>query len=485
VSVLRRSDFIRSSIGATAAVVLALGLSGCRSMAPPYSRPAPPVPDSYEQSPAPATLPASAIAWRDYFTDPRLQSLIERALDNNRDLRAAVLRVEEARALYRIERADQFPTIGVGGIGVHGDLPDNGPISESLTANGIAIGAGVAAWEIDFWGRVRSLKDAALEGYLATDAASRAAGLSIIAEVASDYVTLRELDERIALARRTLSSREDSLRIFTRRVQVGSTSRFERTQVEILRHQAAALVTELELARAIQAHALDLVVGAPSNLLPISASLDETAMFMELEPGLPSDLLTQRPDIVAAEHSLKSLNADIGAARAAFFPSISLTSFLGLASPALEELFDDDSGAWVAVPAVLLPIFDAGRRRANVDLAEVRREEAVSTYERAIQTAFREVADALSARRWLAEQVGVLQAAAAAHGERARLAKLSYDRGKVAYLDVLDAERGLLTAQQDLVRARGAVLNAHVDLYAALGGGSEGFTAPRPPIVNP
>jgi multidrug efflux system outer membrane protein len=453
-------------------------------MAPPYERPAPPVPDTFEQSPAPATQPASAINWRGYFTDPLLQSLIEEALDNNRDLRAAVLRVQQARARYRIQRAAELPTVGVGAVGVEGELPE-GTITESLSPDVIAVGAGFAGWEIDFWGRVRSLKDAALEDYLATDAASRAMALSIIAEVASVYVTLRELDERLALARQTLASREESLRIFTRRVEVGSTSRFELTQVEVLRHQAAALVTELELARATQAHALDLVVGAPSTLLPISAPLDERTMFMELEPGLPSLLLTQRPDIVAAEHALISLNANIGAARAAFFPNISLTGLLGLASSALDQLFDSDSYAWVASPSVVLPIFDRGRRRANLDLAELRRDEAVSTYERAIQAAFRDVADALSARRWLAEQVGVLQATAAAQGERARLAKLSYDRGRLPYLDVLDAERGLLVAQQDLVRARGAVLNAHVALYEALGGGSEEFTPAEPPTSNP
>jgi multidrug efflux system outer membrane protein len=424
---------------------------------------------------------AAQIAWRDYFTDPVLQSLIERALTNSRDLRRAVLRVQEARARYRIQRADELPTIGVGAVGAKGQIPGN-VLTSNLSPDFIAVGGGNATWEIDFWGRVRSLKDSALENYLSSEAASRATGLTLIEQVADSYVGIRELDERLALAHRAVTNRDESLRIFTRRVQVGASARYDLTQVEVLRQQAASLATELELSRDTEAHALDLLVGAPANVVPVSTRLDARAMFVGLEPGLPSELLTQRPDILAAEHALRASNADIGAARAAFFPHISLTDFIGLASPALKHLFDaDDSFAWIVIPSALETVFDHGRRHAVLDAVKIRRDEEIANYEKTIQSAFRDVVDALSARTWMANQVDVLTGMVASQAERVRLAKLSYDRGKVRYLEVLDAERALLDNEQQLARARGALLKAHVDLYAALGGGATQFVPPQPP----
>jgi multidrug efflux system outer membrane protein len=474
----------RSLIVTAALLTLALALAGCRSMAPKYVPPALPVTDSYGTAATSTTQPAYAIAWRDYFADPQLQSLIARALENNRDLRRAVLRVEQARAAYRIQRSEEFPTAGVGGIGTRGRAPEGGISGLALTPDQLTVGGGVS-WEIDFWGRVRSLKDAALEDYLSSEASSRALGLSVITEVASSYVRMRELDERITLARRTLMNHEESLRIFTRRVSVGSTSRFDLRQVEVLRYESASLVEDLELARAQEANALDLLVGAPAGFQTVSAPLDENTMFGKLEPGLPSDVLTRRPDVVAAERALKARNANIGAARAAFFPRISLIGFFGFANPALSSLFDSDSRAWIVAPTVIETIFDAGRRRAKVELATLQREEAVAGYEHTVQAAFRDVMNALAALRWRDEQIGTLRATLDAQADRARLAKLSYDKGRVRYIDVLDAERGRLVAEQQLSQSRGQFLSAHVALYSALGGGAEDFMPPRPPTRNP
>ncbi len=459
------------------AALLALLVSGCVSLAPDYDRPALPVPATYAPEDAGAAAPATAaaeIAWRSYFPDPVLQGLISTALDNNRDLRNALLRVEEARALYGIQRADQFPTIGVQADGsrarVPGDLNFTG---QPQVSSQYQVGVGMASWELDFWGRVRNLKDAALQNYLASDAAARAATLSLIAEVADSYLSLRELDERLALTRETIASREESLRIFRRRYEVGSISKLDLTQVETLWQQAKALGADLEQARAEQGHALELLVGAPLDLPRLPPRLDDDAVMRDLPPGLPSELLVNRPDIVAAEHRLKASNANIGAARAAFLPSITLTGAFGTASAEFDGLFSGGSRAWNFAPSISLPIFDAGRRSATVDLAEARRDQAVASYEQTIQVAFKDVSDALSARRWLAEQVEVLRATVAAQSERARLAQLRYDHGASPYLEVLDAQRDLLAAQQKLAQTRRALLSSRVRLYAALGGGTQ------------
>jgi len=467
------------------AALAVLLVQGCVSMAPQYDRPALPVAATYAAetagpaSAAPTSTPAAQVDWRDYFSDPTLQGLIGQALAHNRDLRVALLRVEEARALYGIQRADQFPTIGVQAQGTRARTPgDLNLTGRPQVASQYQAGVGMATWELDFWGRVRSLKDAALENYLASDAAARAATLSLVAQVADSYLSLRELDERLALTRATIASREESLRIFRRRYEVGSISKLDLTQVATLWQQARALGADLEQARATQAHALELLVGKPLDLPLPQAGLDDDAVMRDLPAGLPSDLLANRPDIVAAEHQLRAANANIGAARAAFFPRISLTGAFGTASAELDGLFGSGSRAWNFTPSLDLPIFDAGRRSANLDLAEVRRDQAVAGYEQSIQSAFKDVSDALSARRWLAEQVQVLRATVAAQAERARLAKLRYDHGASPYLEVLDAQRDLLAAQQTLVQTRRALLSARVGLYAALGGGTQAPAAP-------
>jgi len=470
---------VKTALRIAPAMLALLMAAGCVSMAPPYSRPALPVPAAYDAPAArPAELSASHIPWRTYFSDPVLQGLIDTALANNRDLRTALARVQEARALYGIQRADQFPTVGVQADGTRARVPgDLNLTGQPQVSSQYQVGLGLASWELDFWGRVRSLKDAALQNYLATDAAAQAATLSLITQVADSYLTLRELDERLELTRETIASRAESLRIFRRRFEVGAISKLDLTQVETLWQQARALGADLERIRAEQAHALALLVGAPLSLPVQAEPLDDTAVMRELPAGLPSDLLVNRPDIVAAEHQLQAANANIGAARAAFLPSITLTGAFGTASAELDGLFSGASRAWNFAPSISLPIFDAGRRQSALDLSEARRDQAVAGYEKTIQAAFRDVSDALSARHWLAEQVEVLRATVAAQTERARLAQLRYDHGASPYLEVLDAQRDLLAAQQTLVQTRRALLSSRVGLYAALGGGTQASAA--------
>ena len=458
-----------------AALTLTLALAGCASLAPPYQTPALPVAAAFPEPDTATGAAAATLAWRDYFTNPRLRQLIAQALENNRDLRIAALRVAEARAAYGIQRAEQFPTIGLGAEAGRSRTPaDLSPTRQPLLGSQYQAGFNVSAWELDFWGRVRSLKDAALHSMLAGDAARRAVAAGLVAQVADGYLTLRELDERVELARRTVASRTESLRIFTRRFEVGSTSKLELTQVDTLLAQARTLGAQLEQARALRLHALEQLVGAPlaPALAALDAGFDDATVLRELRAGLPSELLAARPDIAAAEQQLRAAQANIGAARAAFFPRITLTSSFGTASAEFDGLFDAGSRAWNLVPRLTLPIFDAGRNQAGLDLAAVRRDVAVANYEKSVQNAFREVADAMSARRWLAEQLRIQQGALAAQTERARLAKLRYDNGATPYLEVLDAQRDLLSAEQQLVQTRRALLSSQVSLYAALGGGA-------------
>lgn len=479
-------------MAATGALVL---LAGCVNLAPPVPQPALPVADAWPQDAAAAKVasdrvgdPAASVPWRRYFTDATQVALIEQALQHNRDLRLAVMRVEEARALYGIRRADRLPTVGLDAQAARSRVPGD----LSMTGQP-AIGAeyrasvGFSGWELDLWGRVRNLEEAALQAYLASEDAGHAVRLALIAEVAEAYLSLRELDARVATARQTIASREASVRIFRSRHAAGAASRLELTQVETLLHQAQALGAQLAQARAAQAHALALLVGKPVDLpagQDAAAALD-AFRFPALAGSLPSDLLTDRPDIMAAEHQLRAANANIGAARAVFFPRIALTVSGGTASAALNGLFDAGSGAWTFAPVVSLPIFDAGARRGNLTLSQIRRDMAVMEYDKAIQTAFRDVADALSAQHWLAQQLDIQRAALASQTERARLAQLRYDNGAVTYLEVLDAQRALLDTQQQLIQAQGRLLSSQIALYAALGGGSHEAPAPSAHSIEP
>jgi multidrug efflux system outer membrane protein len=466
-------------------VLCVLALAACASMAPPHERPARVVAALYPTAGNQGAADAAAIGWRDYFTDPDLRTLMAQALANNRDLRITLLHVAEARAAYGIQRADRLPSIGAqAGLDRSRTPADLSITGAPLLASQYQVMLGLASWEIDFWGRVRSLQAAALENYLATDAARRSASILLIAQVANAYLTLCELDERMALARQTVTSRSESFRIFTRRVELGATSRLDLTQVQTLLTQAQALAAQLEQARAAQLNGLTLLVGAPLDLPALAGRLEAQPALAELRPGLPSELLNQRPDILAAEHQLKAAEANIGAARAAFFPRIALTASAGSASSELSGLFAAGSQAWVFSPSISLPIFNAGRLRNNLDLAQVRRELAVAGYEKTVQGAFRDVADALSARRWLGEQLRIAQSGLATQRERAHLSQLRYGNGAAAYLDVLDAQRELLAAEQMQVQTRRALLSSQVALYAALGGGAVDY-APLPSQAPP
>ncbi len=452
-----------------------LGLSGC-SFTPAYEQPALPVSQTYPADSPTADSPSAprvaSLVWRDYFVDPTLQSLIVEALANNKDLRVLIARVDEARIIYGVRRAEQLPTVGIGAANARLALPGEiSPTGTDALINQYVAGFNLGSWELDFWGRVRDLKDAALMDYLATDAARQAATVSLIAQVADAYLVLRETDERIQIATQTVHSRQQSTDMFKSRVEVGATSRLELVQSETLLTQAQGLEAQLRQARAAQAHGLGLLTGRQDALVTDGMPSIDQIVLGELQVGMPSLLLTQRPDIVAAESKLRAANANIGAARAAFFPRVSLMGAYGGLSLELNSLFEPSSRAWLFSPSISMPIFDGGRTQANVDLSEVRKNIAISNYEKTIQVAFREVSDALSARYWLTGQVAIARQALAAQTERARLTKLRYDNGAASYFEVMDAQRDLLNVQQQFVQVRRALLSSRVGLYAALGGG--------------
>ncbi|MCA8038511.1 efflux transporter outer membrane subunit [Burkholderia seminalis] len=467
-------------------VALAAGatlLSGCLSFAPPDERPAAPIPaafpDPSARGPAIAQAPP---AWQDYFVDARLRALIEQALANNRDLRAAVARVEQARAVYGIRGADQWPTIGAGAAYARFRTPGGFLTPAPIVGQVYEVQLAETQWEIDFWGRVRNLKASALQRYLASDAARQAMALSVITGVANAYLTLCEIDERIALTRATIDTRRESLRIFRLRHAAGAISRLDLTQSEILLQQAESLGTQLAQARASAADALALLVGATPERADTPLTLDDGAVMPSLAPGLPASLLTRRPDVMAAEHELQATRANIGAVRAAFFPRIALTSAIGSGSSALHDLLSSGAGVWSVIPNVTLPLVDGGRNRSNLALARAQRDEALAQYEQTVQRAFRDVSDALAARYWLADQVAIEHATLVSQMERARLAKLRYDSGATRFLEVLDAQRDLMNAEQQWVMTRRALLSSRVALYGALGGGTTdtGKTAAAP-----
>jgi multidrug efflux system outer membrane protein len=457
---------------ALAAVAAAALLAGC-SMMPTYERPAAPIaaqwPDAMATTSPEAGTPAADLAWQDFVGDATLRELIRLALANNRDLRVAVLNMEQVRAAYQIRRADQFPTLNLAATGLRQPNPDgSGSLSTSYTA-----GLAMASWEIDFFGRVASLKESALAQYLASDEARKAAQTSLIATVANTWLSLQTNDQLLALTQRTLVTRDDSLRLTKLRLDNGAASALDFRQAESLTAQARATLAQQRRLRALDVNALTLLVGQtlPDALIATTAGA-ATPAFREVPAGLPSDLLTRRPDIRQAEQQLIAANASIGAARAAFFPRISLTASAGSASGELSGLFKNGSWGWTLAPQALLPIFDAGRNQANLDSSNAGRDIAVAQYEKAIQSAFREVADALSGRATLDEQVQALQVQAEAETDRFHLADLRYRNGVASYLELLDAQRSLFGVQQAVAQTRLAYLQNQVTLYKALGGGA-------------
>lgn len=453
-------------------IVVCAALAGC-SLMPDYQRPEPPISAQWpETAQTDGAREATALDWRDFFPDARLQALIATALEHNRDMRIAAAHVEEARALYGIVRADRLPSVdaaaGAASARTPGDLSFTGL---PLTTHRYDVGLSMLSFELDFWGRVKSLNEAALASYLASEEAQRALRLSLISEVANAYFTQLEMAERTQLAVETLKSREETRMMVDRRRQLGLAGDLDFLAADGAYQLTRAELANLERQRAAAINALTLLVGREPTNLPGGRKLPDQGVVPNFVAGLPSEVLLRRPDVLAAEKRLIAANANIGAARAAFLPRITLTAGLGTASSALSGLFDAGSGSWNFQPALRLPLFDAGRTAAGVDLAEARKVIAVADYEKTIQQAFREVADLLAARSHLAEQLLAQQSAEKSQQERLRLADARYKAGISSYLEVLDAQRELFSAQQGTVQIQRAQLTAAAQLYKALGGG--------------
>lgn len=450
------------------------------TLAPEYHRPEAPIPNNWPSSSAykegndklyevsPAKIP-----WKDFFVDKRLQKVIESALNNNRDLRLAALNVERARALYGIQQAELLPSLNANTAGSKQRIPPNVMgFPESLTIERYDVNLGISSWELDFFGRIRSLKDAALQQYLSTEQARRSAQISLIAEVANTYQILAANRENLKLAKSTLETQQALYDLIKRRYEVGLTS-----ELDLQRAQTQVDAAKGDIARYIQLiaqneNALNLLVGTevPEELLP--KGLDSVMAMKEILPGLPSEVLLNRPDILSAEYSLKAANANIGAVRAAFFPRISLTAYIGTASDELSGLFRSDSDSWSFTPQIIMPIFDA-RTWSAYKVSKVDREILITQYEKTIQKAFKEVADALAVQGTVEEQLSAQQSLVNAVSETYRIAKIRYDKGIDSYLGVLDAQRSLYNAQQGLIAIRLSKLTNLIMLYKVLGGGAE------------
>ena len=459
---------------------LAVLLAGC-SLAPHYARPDAPVPADWptgpsyrETAPAPGAPAAPDLGWREFFADRKLQEVIGMALTHNRDLRLAALNVERARGLYGIQRAELAPVIEAVGSGRKQRVPASasGSAGEAITTERYDVNLGVTSWEIDFFGRIRSLKDRALEEYLATEQARCSARILVVSDVATAYLVLAADRESLRLSESTLETRKAAYDLVRRRFELGLAS-----ELDLRRAQTSVDAARVDVARFMQlaAHdenALDLLAGAkvPRDLLP--EDLESVRPPEGISAGLPSEVLLGRPDILAAEYRLKGANANIGAARASFFPRISLTAALGTASDDLSGLFGSGSRAWSFSPEAVLPIFDA-RTWPALAVSRVDREIAVAQYERAIQTAFREVADALAVRGTVERQISAQRSLVDASARTYRLSTVRFEKGIDDYLGVLDAQRSLYAAQHALIAVRLAGVASQVRLYAALGGGGE------------
>ena len=458
-------------------IPLAACLVGC--LQPKYNRPALPVPPSWAENttaasaPTPPSAPQAAdVKWKEFFTDQQLQSIIELALKNNRDLRIAALNVEKVQAQYRIRRAEQFPTIDAAATADIYRVPAKlSTTGQAYTNEQFNVG-GVAAWELDLFGRIRSLKHAALEQYLATDEARNAAQISLVAAVANTYLVLAADRENLSLSQTTFDAQEKSYELIKKSRDAGiandldlsqSQSQVEAARVDIARYRGLVAVDE---------NALNLLVGTtvPANLLPNELGADSS--LKEVSAGLPSDVLLRRPDILSTEHQLKAAYANIGAARAAFFPRIALTAGSGLMSGDLSDLFKGESQTWSFAPQVVMPIFDAGARRANLKATNVDRDIAVAEYEKSIQSAFKEVSDSLTLRSTLTDQQNAQQTLVNALDVSYRLSEARYNAGIDSYLSVLVAQQSFYRAQQTLVTVRVGRMSNLVTLYKVLGGGA-------------
>ncbi len=455
-----------------------VALSGCASMAPKYTRPESPVPNSWPDGPAykdgsaKTGQTAAEIKWQDFFINEQLRKLIGLALENNRDLRIAALNIERAQAQYQIQRADLFPTVNAAASEIAERVPASvSTTGKSMTVHQYDVSLGFSAYELDLFGRVRSLKNEALEQFFATEEARSSVQISLVAEVASNYLTLAADKERLKIAQETFESQKSSYTLIKRRFEAGASSDLDLSQAQTSVDSARVDIARYTTLVAQDENALALVVGSPvpADLQP--TGLSGITTLKDLSPGLPSDVLQRRPDIVQAEHLLKAANADIGAARAAFFPRITLTTSIGLSSDQLSGLFKGGAGAWGFAPQITLPIFDAGRNLANLKVSEVDKKIFIAQYEKAIQSAFRDVADALAQRGTIDDQMEAQQSLTDATARSYRLSEARYRSGVSSYLNVLDSQRSLYSAQQGLISVRLARLINLVTLYKVLGGG--------------
>jgi multidrug efflux system outer membrane protein len=465
------------------AASLAALLSGC-SLAPTYERPALPVAADWPAAAGPGSAggagatSAYSVPWQSFFKDDQLKQLIGMALEHNRDLRVATLNIERARALYQVQSADRLPGVNAGLNGARQRLPDSvAPGGQGGMFTSYTAGLSVTAFELDLFGRVRNLSGAALERFAATEEGRRAAQISLVAQVAFSYEAVLADELLLALARQTLDNRGAAHQRQALSRSSGASSDYDLRQSESLLEAAKVAVLQARRQRALDENALAVLVGhpLPAALLPDprsgpGRSWDGEAIAA-VPAGLPSDLLTARPDIRQQESLLRAANANIGVARAAFFPHISLTGAFGSSSKELSGLFDSGSRAWSFLPQVSLPIFDGGRNRANLGAAVADRDIAVAQYEKTVQVAFREVADALAGHATLGEELHAVKAQERAEQARHDLAQLRYDSGEASYIEYLDAQRALFAAQQQAIRAGLAELQNRIALYKSLGGG--------------
>ena len=436
-------------------------------MVPKYARPAAPVAGQFPGNAASqfGTNAVPDIAWRDFFADERLKKLIELALANNRDLRVAVLNVEQSRAQYRITKSASYP--GAQAAGSYSRSGDFHTASDQWSAS-----IGTTSYELDLFGHVRSLNAQALEKYFASEEARRSSQISLVAEVANQYFTQRQLEEQILVTRQTLTAVEESYRMNRIRFDAGENNELDlrSSEGQVLSARLNLSSYERQLAQAV--NYLVLLVGQPlPDYLPTPRAFNSTNLVAEIPAGLPSELLQNRPDILEAEHTLKAANANIGAARAAFFPTISLTASTSTSSQQLSQLFGAGTGLWSFSPQISVPIFAGGRNRADLDAAKVSARIEVANYEKAIQTAFREVADALAGRSGYREQLPQQQALINAQQRRLELATLRYQNGEDSYLNELSAQQDLFNAQQGLLEVQFNILSSDITLYKTLGGG--------------
>lgn len=467
--------------------IAAFVLGGC-SLIPEYQQPETPVAGQYPQGPAytPAEAASQAAAeqgWKQFFHDPALQQLIQVALENNRDLRVAALNIDAYAAQYRISRADLFPAVSANGSGSRQRLPaDASQTGESSISSSYSATLGVSAYELDLFGRVRSLNEQALQTYFASEEARRSTQISLVANVANAYLTWQADKELLKVTQDTLATFEESYRLTARSNEVGVASALDlsqsRTSVENAKVQLAKYTRQV--AQDENGLTLLLGTGVPSNLTAARPLADD--LLSEVPAGLPSDLLQRRPDILAAEHNLKAANANIGAARAAFFPSISLTANAGTLSPDLSGLFKGGSGTWLFQPQINLPIFNAGALSASLDYSKIQKDITVAQYEKSIQTAFQEVSDGLAARQTFNQQLQAQRDLVEANQTYYRLAERRYRIGVDSNLTFLDAQRQLFSSQQSLITDRLSQLVSEVNLYKALGGGWNAQTAQNEPV---